>query len=107
MAAAKDEKVRGEAWRAGRADQRVAGELRAFGAAVSQRFGEEGVRAMLRAGGRPGAVMSASIAPQQRPALDRVAGRTGAVKAGDRAGASLSRRQTESERQRQRRGMQM
>ena len=52
----KDDRGRGEAWRAVQGDERVTGELRLFGAAVEQRFGEEGVRQMLRAGGRPGAV---------------------------------------------------
>lgn len=82
MAAAKDDRAQGEAWRAVQGDKQVAGEVRAFGAAVEQRFGEEGVRAMLRAGGRPGAVVTASVAPEQRPALDRVAGLTAALKAG-------------------------
>lgn len=39
VAAATDEKARAVAWRAVQADERVAGELRAFGAAVEQRFG--------------------------------------------------------------------
>ncbi len=42
-------------------------------AAVVQRFGEEGVRQMLRTGGRPGAINASSIAPEQQPAVDRVA----------------------------------
>ena len=90
VAAAKDDKVCGEAWRPVQADQRVAGELRAFGAAVRQRFGEEGVRAMLRAGGRSGEVAAASVTSQQRPALDRVAELTAALKAGERASAGAS-----------------
>jgi hypothetical protein len=64
VAAAPDEKARAGAWRAMQADERVAGELRGFGAAVQQRFGEEGVRAMLRAGGKPGIVTAASVAPE-------------------------------------------
>ena len=107
VAAAKDDRTRAEAWQAVKADQQVAGELRAFGAAVEQRFGEEGVRAMLRAGGRLGAVTSASIVPEQRPALDRVARLTAALQAGDRAGAAVAQREAESERQGQRRGMRM
>jgi len=107
VAAAKDDRAQGEAWRAVQADKQVAGELRAFGAAVEQRFGEEGVRAMLRAGGRPGAVTAASVVPEQRPALDRVAGLTIALKAGERAGASLAQHEAESERQGQRRGLRM
>ncbi len=104
VAVAKDDHTKGEAWRAVQADKVVAGELRAFGAAVEQRFGEEGVRAMLRAGGRPGAVMAASVGPEQRQALDRVAGLTAALKAGERARASLAQQEAEGERQGQRRG---
>ena len=107
VAAAPDEKARAEAWRALQADERVAGELRAFGAAVEQRFGEEGVRAMARAGGRPGVVAASSIAPEQRPKLDRVAELTNAMKAGERACAGLAQREAESERQGHRRGMRM
>ncbi len=107
MAAAKDDKTRGEAWRAAQADTRIAGELRAFGAAVEQRFGEEGVRAMLRSEGRPGAVTAASVLPQQQRALDRVAGLTTTLWRGKQADATLARRQSESERQSQRRGMRM
>jgi len=107
MAAAKDDRVRAEAWRAVQGDKQVAGELRAFGAAVEQRFGEEGVRAMLRAGGRPGAVAAASVAPEQQPVLDQVAGLTAALKAGERTGAVAAQREAESERQGQRRGLRM
>ncbi len=107
VAAAPDEKARGEAWRAVQRDERVAGELRAFGAAVEQRFGEEGVRAMLRAGGRPGAVTVASVALEQRSALDRVAELTVVLKTGERAGAAAAQHETESQRQGQRRGLRM
>jgi len=105
VAAATDEKVRAEAWRAMQADERVAGELRAFGSAVEQWFGEEGVRAMLRAGGRPGAVTVAWVSPEQQRHLDRVTELTVGMKAGERANAALAQRQAESERQGQRRGM--
>ncbi len=107
MAAAKDEKANAEAWRSVQQDKQVAGELRAFGAAVEQRFGEDSVRAMLRAGGRPGAVTSPSVAAEQRPALDRVARLTAALTAGERTGAAAAQREAESERQGQRRGMRM
>ena len=89
------------------ADGRVASELRAFAAVVEQRFGEDGVRVMLRAGGRPGAVTAPSVAAEQRPELDRVAELTFTLKAGERAAASLAHRETERERQGQRRGMKM
>ena len=107
MAAAKDEKAYVEAWRAMQGDKQVAGELRAFGVAVERRFGEDGVRVMLRAGGRPGAVTSPSVAAEQRPALDRVAEVTTTMKAGERAGASLALREAESQRQGPRRGLRM
>jgi hypothetical protein len=104
MLATQDARARGEAWRAAQADQGVAGELRAFRAAAAQRFGDEGVRAMLRAGKSPDAA-AASIAPEQRPALGRVAELIVAVNAGERANASLDRLEAESERQGLRRGM--
>ena len=107
MAAAKDEKAHAEAWRAVQQDKQVAGELRAFGAAVERRFGEDGVRAMLRAGGRPGAVTAPSVAAEQRPTLDRVAEVTTIMRAGERAGASLAQREAESQRQGQCRGLRM
>jgi len=107
VAAAGDEQVRGEAWRAVQADTPVAAELERFGAAVEQRFEAEGVRAMLRAEGRAGVVTSASVASEQRPALDRVAQLTAIMKQGERAGAGLAQRETEREHQGQRRGKRM
>jgi len=59
---------------------------------------------MLRAEVRAGAVMSASIAPEQRPALDWVAQFTATLKQGERGGAGLARREAERERQGQRWG---
>ena len=107
IAAAQDDRARSEAWRAVQGDERLAGELRAFSAAVEQRFGKEGVRAMLRAGGRPGTVEAPSVAPEQRPTLDQVVGLTAALKAGERAGAAAVQREADSERQGSRRGLRM
>lgn len=107
VAAAGTEQVRGEAWRAAQADKPVAAELERFGAAVEQRFGAEGVRAMLRAEGRAGVVTLASVAPEQRPALDQMAQLTTTLKQGERAGAGLAQREAERERQGQRRGLRM
>ncbi len=107
VAAAGTEQVRGEAWRAAQADTPVAAELERFGAAVERRFGAEGVRAMLRAEGRAGAVTSASVAPEQRPALDQVAQLTATLKQGERTGAGLAQREAEREHQGQRRGLRM
>jgi Ti-type conjugative transfer relaxase TraA len=105
MAVTEDARARGEAWRAAHADHGVAGELRAFRAAVAQRFGDEGVRAMLRAGRWPDAAAAASITPEQRPALSRVAELIVAVNAGERASLSLDRSEAEGERQGLRRGL--
>ena len=107
VAAAPDEKTRATAWQSVQADERVAGELWAFGIAVEQRFGEEGVRAMLRAGGQQGNINAASVEPEQRAELDRVAELTAAMKAGERAGVSVAQREAERERQGLRRGMRM
>jgi len=107
VAAAETEQVRGAAWRAAQADKPVAAELERFGVAVERRFGAEGVRAMLRAEGRTGAVTSASVATEQRPVLDQVVQLTATLKQGERAGASLAQREAERERKGQRRGMRM
>jgi hypothetical protein len=107
MAASPDEKAKATAWRTAQTDERVAGELLAFGAAVAQRFGKDGVRAMLRAGGRPGAATASSVKPEQRRELDRVAELMTTLKAGERAGSSLAQRQSEGERKGQRRGLRM
>ncbi len=107
LRAAPDEKVRGEAWRTVQKDERVAAELGAFRAAVAQRFGDEGVRQMLRTGGRSGGVNTSSVAPEQLAKVDRVSELTVTLKQGERAGISLTQHQAESERQVQRRGIRM
>ena len=66
VTAVSDEKARAGAWRAVQADERVAGEV------------------------RPGAVTALSVTAGQRPKMDRVAELTVAIKAGERAGASLA-----------------
>ncbi len=105
--AAADEKARAQACRAVRKDERVAAELGTFRAVVAQRFGDEGVREMLRAGDRPGAVNVLSVAPAQQPAVDSVAELTATLRQGERDGVSLAQRQVESEHQGQRRGLRM
>jgi Ti-type conjugative transfer relaxase TraA len=107
VALANDDTIRAAAWRAAQADERVASELRIFGTAVEQRFGEEGVRAILRAGERSGAINMPSVTPGQQAELDRVVELTVALKVGKRADVSLARRETESERQVLRYGMRM
>jgi hypothetical protein len=65
MGAAKDDRERVDAWRAAQANEQVAGELATFRRAVAQRFGDDGVRAMLRTAESRGAVAAASVLPDQ------------------------------------------
>ena len=81
-----------------------AGELRTFRAAVAQRFGEDGMRSMLRSEGRAGLVTSSSIRPYQQAALDRVSGLTATLRMGEGASESLAWRQAERLRQSQGQG---
>jgi len=104
---APDEKDRAKAWRAVQKDERIGVELGVFRAAVTQRFGEDGVRQMLRAEGRAGAVTSPSVGPEQRPVLDQVAHLTVTLRSAERAGVAATQREAESERQGQRRGLRM
>jgi len=107
LRAAPDDKALGEACRAVQTDDRVVAELGVFREAVTQRFGEDAVRQMLRTAGRPEAVSAPLVAIEQRVEVDRVAELTATLKQGERAGANLAQRQAESERQGQRRGMRM
>ncbi len=107
VAASSDEKARATAWGAVQLDERVAGEVRAFGVAVEQRFGEESVRTMLRGRGQSGAVVAPSIAAGQQAELDQVAELIVTLKAGERAAAGLTQHEAEQLRQGQRRGMPM
>jgi hypothetical protein len=72
---------------------------------AEQQFGAEGVRAIVRAEVRTGAVTSASVVSEQRPALGQVAQFTATLKQGERAGAGLAPREAEREHPGQRRGM--
>ena len=107
LTTAKDQTQQSEAWRAVQADATVASDLRGFRAAGAQRFGEDGVRTMLRAEGRPGAITASSIRPDQQAALDQVADLTATLRSGEPASESLALRQAERERQSQRRGLRM
>ena len=102
VAAAPDDRARGEAWRAMQADPHVRDELRAFDTAVARRFGKDGVRAMLRSGGRADVVTVPSVASAAQHTLDQVAGLTVTLAAGERAGAATAH--AEGQRQGQRRG---
>ena len=103
---AKDDRERAAAWRAAQANEQVAGELAAFERAVAQRFGDDGVRAMLRTARGGSAVAAASVSPDQQSALDLVASVTVTTKAAERS-AVVAERQAEGERQGHRRGPRM
>ena len=105
--AAPDKRTCGEMWRAGQQDERLTAELDAFRRADTQRFGDEGLREMLRSGGQPGTVNRPSITPQQQKDFDRVADLTATFRQGERAATDLAESQAESERRGQRRGLRM
>jgi hypothetical protein len=91
-----------------RVDQDLRKEVRAFAAAMEQRFGEDGVRAITRAEGQPGAFRSRSVAPEQQDGLDRAAHALHAFKLGERsAGAREAERADARESLRQGRGLRM
>jgi Ti-type conjugative transfer relaxase TraA len=104
---AADDGARAQAWRAAQQDERVKAELGTFWQAVAQRFGDEGVRQMLRAGGQPGVVHVSSIAPEQRPELDQAARLIITLREGERANAAFTQRDAESERQGVRRNLRL
>ena len=96
IGAAEEQASRAEAWRAAQQDEKVAAELTGFTAAVERRFGEEGVRAMLRAQ-QPGAKPfdgGPTVAPEQREVVAEVGQAMSAIKAGQGA----NERQVEAER---------
>jgi len=88
--AAKTDKERAEVWKAATSDKAVAGELKAFAAAMEKRFGENGVRAMVRAEqvGAKAFEGGASVAPAQRQAIAEAGRATSIIKSGERALAS-------------------
>ena len=61
---------------------------------MERRFGAEGVRQMLRAEGRAGAVSASSVTAGQRTALDQVAERVSTMWPGEKA-SSLAQHQAE------------
>lgn len=97
LAAAPDEKVRAELWRGITADKSINDELRRFSAAVQQRFGDDTVRAMLRAEGRP--VEAASVSRQHQGALASVSRITRTIKQGEWASARQAEAQRLGQRQ--------
>lgn len=105
LRAAPDDAARGKVWQDVERNDAIASEIGGFRAAVEGRFGAEGVRQMLRAEGRAGAVSAPSVRAGHRGALDQVAERISTLWSGERAGSDLARRQSESERLTQWRGM--
>jgi Ti-type conjugative transfer relaxase TraA len=97
LRSAPDEAARGKVWQAVETSGAIAAELGAFRAAVEGRFGAEGVRQMLRAEGRAGAVSAPSVTAGQRTALDRVVERISTMWSGERA-ASAVKHQAETQR---------
>lgn len=102
-----DDAARGKVWHSMEKSSAIAAELHAFREAVERRFGVDGVREMLHVKGRVGGVTAPSLGPEQRAALDQVAERISSLSSGERAGADLARRQSESERMAQRLGMRL
>lgn len=88
LAVAPDQKARAELWIGITADKAIGAELRRFSDAVQRRFGDETVRAMLRAEGRP--VEAASVPRQHQAAFAMVSRSTHALKQGERASARQS-----------------
>jgi BID domain of Bartonella effector protein (Bep) len=97
LAAAPDEKVRAELWGSITADTSIDAELRRFSAAVQQRFGDETVRAMLRAEGR--AVEATSVPRQHQAALAAVSRTVHSLKQGEWAGAQQAQSERLTQRQ--------
>jgi hypothetical protein len=97
LAAAADEKARAELWRGITADKPIHEELRRFSSAVQQRFGDDTVRAMLRAAGRP--VEAASVSRQHHGALASVSRITHTIKQSEWASARQSEAQRLEQRQ--------
>lgn len=93
---AKNQTSRAEAWRTAQADEAVARELTGFTAAIEKRFGEDGVRAMLRTqqGGAKPFEGGPTVAPEQREAVAEVGRAMSAIKTGQGA----AERQVEAER---------
>ena len=92
VAAAKDDAGRVEAWDRVQKDEPVAKEISTFSAAVEKRFGDDGVRAMLRAerSGGESYAGNASVSKEHRTATAEVARTVAAIKAGEDAAESRS-----------------
>ena len=92
VAAVKDDAGRVEAWETVQNDEPVVSEISAFSAAVEKRFGQDGVRAMIRAE-QSGAGISeggASVSTEHRAAAAEVARTVVTIKVGEGAAESPS-----------------
>jgi len=83
---APDDMARADAWRAAQKNERITDELRVFKTAVEQRFGDEGVREMLRQASR-GKHAAAPVTAEQQIAVV-----TAAINAGKRADVARQRK---------------
>jgi len=93
IAVAKDDAVRADAWKTTRNEEQVRNELASFAASAGKRFGEDGVRAMLRAE-RPGAKPyegDPSVDAEHRAAVAEAARTVASIRAGESAAASQGR----------------
>jgi hypothetical protein len=101
--AAKTDKERAEVWKAATSDKAVAGELKAFAAAMEKRFGADGVRAMVRADQVGGKAFEcgASVAPAERQAAAEAGRAMAAVKRGERALGNVGQAERSVEREKQ------
>jgi Ti-type conjugative transfer relaxase TraA len=97
LAAAQDGKARAELWRSVMVDTSLDAELRRFSAAVQQRFGDETMRAMLRAEGR--VVEAASVPRQHQAALATVSHTVHTLKRGEWASAQQAQAERHAQRQ--------
>ena len=103
---APDEAARGKLWQQVESSGAIAAELIAFRGTVARRFGAEGMREMLRAKGKAGAVTVPSVAAGQRVALDQVAERVSTLWSGEKA-ASAVEQQAETQRHKMGQGPRM
>jgi hypothetical protein len=107
LAAAGSSEERAKAWTAVQADADVAGELKRFSAAMKQRFGADGVRAMLRATNAGEVLAHTSVSDGHQDALRQVAGAMRAVTAGEKAQARETQKLAEAQRLSQGRRLRM
>ena len=96
VAKAEDDKAKAKAWTAVQKDEAVSREIANFRAAAAKRFGEEGIRAMLRSEWSKAKPYEgdASVPKEHKGAVAEVARAAAAAKSGEMA-ASASQKQSE------------